>query len=61
MFRRHAALIVAIALILMVAAACVVRTARPRQGNSYRSAPGEKHKKQKHKKHKKHDKHRKHR
>jgi ABC-type nickel/cobalt efflux system permease component RcnA len=61
MLRRHAPLIIAIALIMLVATACIVRTGRPARGNSYRSAPAEKHKQYKHKKAKKAKKHKRHR
>lgn len=59
MLRRHASLILAILLIVLVAAACIVRTGPRRNGPpAYRSAPpaGD-HRKGKHKKHKKHKKH----
>ena len=58
MLRKHAALIMAMSLIVLVATACIVRTRRP---PAQRGQPVyvEKHKPQKHK-HKKHKKHRKH-
>ncbi len=56
MLRKHASLLIAVSLVAMVAAACIIRT-RPAQ----RSQPVyvQKHKKQKHEKHKKqkHGKH----
>jgi hypothetical protein len=59
MLRRHASLIVALVLLALVTAACVVRTRPPSQRPVYVETHGHgKHKKQK--KHKKHDKHRKH-
>lgn len=55
MLRKHASLIIAISLIMLVATACIVRTARPapRRGQPVYA---EKHKPVKHKKvkHKKH-------
>lgn len=59
MFRRHMPLLVAIALVMLVVTACVVRTG-PSRGRSYRSAPqsdNHKHKKWKEPKPKKHKKH----
>lgn len=57
MLRKHASLVIAIALIALVATACIVRTSRPpaRRGQPVYV---EKHKQKKHK-HKKHKKHRK--
>lgn len=56
MLRRHASLVIAITLIVLVAAACIVRTG-PRRTRGpdpvYRTAPAGDHK-GKHKKHKKH-------
>ena len=55
MLRRHGSLIVAIALIVLVAAACIVRTGPNRRGGPvYRQAPGGDHRKgkQKPKRHK---------
>lgn len=57
MFRRHASLVIAITLIVLVAAACIVRTGPRRHrgpGPVYRPAPSSDHRKGKHKKHKKH-------
>jgi hypothetical protein len=54
MIRKHAALLVAMLLITLVAAACIVRTGPPRRGGTvYREAPAEhgKHKPKKNKCH----------
>ena len=59
MFRRHASLIIAISLLMLVATACIVRTSRP-PGQRGQPVYVEKHKNHKHKKHK-HKKHKKHR
>lgn len=60
MLRRHASLVLACLLIVLVMAACLVRTGRPaRRGYGPPPAEHSKHKKQKkpqkHKKHKKHN------
>lgn len=54
MLRRHVSFILAITLIVLVAAACIVRTRPHRQsgGPAYRPAPGGDHRKGKQKKHK---------
>jgi hypothetical protein len=54
MLRRHASLILAITLIVLVAAACIVRTGprRQRPAPGYRTAPAGDHRKGKQKKHK---------
>jgi hypothetical protein len=52
MLRKHASLVIAISLIAMVTAACIVRT-QPRRQSS-QPVYVEKHKPMKHKKHKKH-------
>jgi hypothetical protein len=61
MLRTHGSLVIAVSLVAMVAAACIIRTSRP---PAQRSQPvyvqkhkPEKHKKQKHEKHKGHDGH----
>jgi len=52
MFRRHAALLVAIVLTALAASACIVRSEpRHRHKRTYRSAPPGHHKHKKHKKH----------
>ncbi|MBA3502308.1 MAG: hypothetical protein M4D80_18880 [Myxococcota bacterium] len=53
MLRKHASLIVAFLLIMLVVGACVVRTGRPVHRRSGGPVYTEKHKQQKHKKHKK--------
>ena len=60
MLRRHGPLILAITLIVLVAAACIVRTGPRRNhgpGPVYRTAPDGDHRQGKHKKHKKQRKH----
>jgi hypothetical protein len=58
MMRRHGSLILAITLIVLVAAACIVRTGPPRRGSpAYRPAPGGDHRKGKQKKQKKPKRH----
>jgi hypothetical protein len=55
MLRKHAALIIALSLIALVATACIVRTAPRRQGAQpvyVEKHKPVKHKKEKHKKHK---------
>ncbi len=57
MLRRHASLVLALSLIVLVAAACIVRTG-PRRNRGpdpvYRTAPDDNGKHKKPKKHKKH-------
>lgn len=59
MLRRHASMIVAITLIVLVAAACIVRTGprRNRPAPAYRTVPAGDHRKGKHKKHRGRDLH----
>ena len=54
MLRKHGSLVIAVSLVAMVAAACIIRSRPPGQ----RSQPAyvQKHKPDKHKKHKKHEK-----
>jgi hypothetical protein len=57
--RKHASLIVAFLLVILVVGACVVRSSRPAPRRSGGPVYVEKHKHKKHKhKHKKHKKHR---
>ena len=56
MLRRHAPLLLAATLLLLVVTAYIVRTGPSRQRSGYRNAPAEKHKKHDHRKHK-HKKH----
>jgi hypothetical protein len=51
MLRKHGTLLLAISLVVLVIAACIVRT-QPRSQPVYYDQPHEKHKKQKHQKHK---------
>jgi hypothetical protein len=52
MMHRHASLLIGLALVAMVATACIIRTRRPPPAQQGQPVYVEKHKPQKHKKHK---------
>jgi hypothetical protein len=52
MLHRHASLLIGLALVAMVATACIIRTRRPPPAQQGQPVYVEKHKPQKHKKHK---------